>query len=197
MIPAFAGFRNPVFDSQATFRAVMRAMSRPGRIERAASAVDPPPPLCTAAAAACLTLADFETPIWLAGSLRASPVADFLKLHCGAPIVSASNVAAFAVVDLRADALALSDFAQGTPEYPDRGATVILLCDTIGDEDGLSISGPGLRGQCRIGAAPLPADFVGQWRRNRDAFPLGVDLILAAGASLCCLPRSARILEVA
>jgi alpha-D-ribose 1-methylphosphonate 5-triphosphate synthase subunit PhnH len=198
MVRMPSGFRDPVFDSQAAFRAVMRAMSRPGCIVHIGSEIDPPSPLDIASAGVCLSLADFETPIWLAKSLRASSAAtDYLRLHTGAAIVSAPSQAVFALVDLRVDALVLSDFAEGLPEYPDRSATVIALCDTIVEDGGIPISGPGLRGTGCFGASPLPADFVAQWRRNRDVFPLGIDLIITSGRSLCCLPRSTYIREAA
>ncbi len=41
----------------------------------------------------------------------------------------------------------------------------------------------------RFGFAPMPADFLAQWAANRACFPLGLDLILAAGDKIACLPR--------
>ena len=48
------GFADPVLDAQASFRAILEAMSRPGRIQRIDARITPPAPLCTAAAAALL-----------------------------------------------------------------------------------------------------------------------------------------------
>lgn len=193
-----AGFADPIFDSQCVFRALMRAMARPGRIETLAPQLAPPEPLSAAAAAACLALADFETPLWLSPSLAASAdIVEYLGFHSGAAISPHAGAAAFAVVDIRQDELDLGMFAQGTPEYPDRSATLVLICATIGADGGLTIEGPGLKGEGHFAFTPKPADFAAQWRRNRGAFPLGVDLILTAGRSFACLPRTARILREA
>lgn len=191
------GFADPVHDSQAVFRAVMRAMARPGTIETLGFDLASPP-LPVAAAAACLALADFETPLWLSPSLqRGTAIADYLRFHTGAPLANAPNGAAFVVVDARCDPLDLAEFAQGTVEYPDRGATAILICDHLGAELSLSLSGPGIQKIAELGFSPMPDGFAKQWAINRAAFPLGVDMILAASNTLACLPRSTRILAEA
>ena len=64
-------FADPTFESQTAFRRIMRAMSAPGTILACGEALAPPPPLARAAAAALLTLADFETPLWIAPRVAA------------------------------------------------------------------------------------------------------------------------------
>ncbi len=56
------GFANPVLGAQATFRALMDAMSRPGTIHTLNNDAAPPHPLGIAQGAAALTLADHDTP---------------------------------------------------------------------------------------------------------------------------------------
>ena len=41
--------------------------------------------------------------------------------------------------------------------------------------------------------APVPANFLTQWQANHASFPLGIDLILAAGSRLAALPRSVGV----
>jgi alpha-D-ribose 1-methylphosphonate 5-triphosphate synthase subunit PhnH len=192
-----AGLAHPVLDSQSVFRAVMHAMARPGTVADIPIMIEVPEPLSAAAAAVCLSLADFETPLWLSQALARSPAADYLRFHTGATVVREASAAAFAVVDLRADPLDLRAFAQGTAEYPDRGATVILICNEISCGARFVASGPGIRSEEEIGFSPAPPDFADQCSRNRAGFPLGVDLVITSGRSLCCLPRSARLAEAA
>ena len=59
------GFTDPVTDAQATFRAVLDAMARPGTIHSAGECLAAPAPLDRATAAVLLTLVDHETPLWL------------------------------------------------------------------------------------------------------------------------------------
>jgi alpha-D-ribose 1-methylphosphonate 5-triphosphate synthase subunit PhnH len=74
---------------------------------------------------------------------------------------------------------------------------VILICDRISQGNGFAISGPGIKGEAAFSFAPVPAGFVSFWHRNRDAFPLGIDLVVTAGDQLVCLPRSSRIIREA
>jgi alpha-D-ribose 1-methylphosphonate 5-triphosphate synthase subunit PhnH len=189
-------FADPVFDSQAVFRRIMRAMAVPGTIFPCGEALAPPAPLAPAAAAALLTLADFETPLWIAPSFAAASggaVAAYLTFHTGAPLAPSPQTAAFALIDLEADGLRLERFAQGSAEYPDRSTTVVAQGAALGEGSLWRLAGPGVAGEAELRAAPLPPDFLAQWAANRGGFPLGVDMILAAGTQLACLPRSVAI----
>jgi alpha-D-ribose 1-methylphosphonate 5-triphosphate synthase subunit PhnH len=186
-------FPDPAFESQAAFRAILRAIASPGAIETCGKGLAPPPPLCPAAAAAILTLADFETPLWLAPSLAAQPeLAAYLKFHTGAPWAAAPDRAAFALIDLESDVLDLNSFAQGTPEYPDRSTTVVAQTRALTRRSGMRISGPGVRGAAEFEFEPKPRGFLSQWEANHGRFPLGIDLIVAHGVELAVLPRSAH-----
>jgi alpha-D-ribose 1-methylphosphonate 5-triphosphate synthase subunit PhnH len=185
-------FADPVFQSQAVFRRIMGAMAAPGTIFHCGETLAPPAPLAPAAAAALLTLADFETPLWIAPSFGGA-VAAYLAFHTGAPLALSADKAAFALIDLASDGLRLERFALGSAEYPDRSTTVVAQAASLGEGPALRLGGPGVTGEAELRAASLPDDFVKQWRANRGAFPLGVDLILAAGAKLACLPRSVVI----
>jgi alpha-D-ribose 1-methylphosphonate 5-triphosphate synthase subunit PhnH len=187
-------FADPTFESQAAFRRIMRAMSAPGTILVCGEALAPPAPLARAAAAALLTLADFETPLWIAPSFP-DAVGDYLAFHTGAPRAAAPDKAAFALVDLSADGLDFAPFASGTAEYPDRSTTVVAQASTLEAGLPLRLSGPGLKGEATLAVTPLPSDFLAQWAANHAGFPLGVDLIFAADARLAALPRSTQVAE--
>ena len=86
-----AGFRDRVADAQTVFRCILDATAHPGRIvEIPADLLAPNDAgLSHAAAAFALTLLDFETPVWLDSDI--STAGDFLRFHCGAPLVAAPN----------------------------------------------------------------------------------------------------------
>jgi alpha-D-ribose 1-methylphosphonate 5-triphosphate synthase subunit PhnH len=183
---------NAAFASQAAFRAIMECFARPGEI-RTLDGVAVPAPLAPAAAALVQSLADYETPIWLDKPLTHTPaVGEWIRFQTGAPLVSDSRQAAFALI---ADPLGLQDFAQfafGSEEYPDRSATLIVQIERF-DGRGFAIEGPGIKGARMFAAEPLPDTFAERLSANRELFPRGVDLVLVAGEQVMALPRSVRI----
>lgn len=190
---SLAAFTDPVFQSQAAFRAVLRAMSSPGAILSLGQGLAPPAPLRPAAAAVLLALCDFETPLWLSPAYAGSEVGAWLKFHTGAPLTADRAAAAFALIDLARDGLDLAVFAQGTPAYPDRSTTIVAEVEAVAAGSGLRLAGPGVKGEAGLSIAPLPAGFADSWRANNEAFPLGVDMIFAAAGAVAALPRTTRI----
>lgn len=178
------GFADPAHDSARGFRAVLDAMARPGTLHDLALATGPAP-LSPAAATVLLVLCDRTTPLHLAPSHDTPALRDWIAFHCGAPLVDAAD-AAFALG--RWDALLpLDRFAIGTPEYPDRAATLIVDGHDF-DAAPATLSGPGIRDTARL-ALPDPAAFAA----NHAGFPLGWDAILTHGTRLAALPRSTEV----
>lgn len=187
------GFDNPVLDAQRIFRTVLTALSEPGRVLPIDPACTPPDMIDPAAAAIALTLCDADTPIWLAPSMAGA--ANFFRFHLGAPIVAASE-ALFLLA--RADERPkLRDLCTGTPDYPDRSATLILSVDHLDEGTGWQLSGPGIAGSRRFHAQPLAsdfqADFSDEWQANHARFPQGVDILFTACTRIAGLPRSTRL----
>jgi alpha-D-ribose 1-methylphosphonate 5-triphosphate synthase subunit PhnH len=180
----FPGFADPVLDAQASFRAVLEAMSRPGTVQAILAPPEVPPGLSPAAAAVLLTLVDATTPLCLAAGAEAEA---WVRFHCGCPL--ATEGAAF-VLDPAASLLALE---AGTDEEPERGATLILEVASLAEGSGWRLTGPGIRDAHRLRVTGAPAGFVGDWGRNRARFPRGVDVILCAGTRIAALPRSVMI----
>ena len=188
------GFAEPVLDAQAIFRAVMDAMARPASIAKVALPAAPPAPLTPLAGTIACTLLDADTPLWLDPLLgEGAAVAAWLGFHTGTRVAAAPAEAAFALIGDPSDMPSLDRFAQGTQEYPDRSATLILQLKSLEGGAPLTLRGPGINGETTIASLGLPADFARQWKQNTKRFPRGVDLILTAGDSLACLPRSARL----
>ena len=178
------GFATPPHDTARAFRAVLTALSRPGRIETVGGAL-PPAPLSVAAGVALLTLADGTTPVHLAGAHDTADLRDWITFHTGAPLVGATD-ATFAVGTWAA-LTPVGRFAIGTPDYPDRSATLIVEMATLGTV-GPRLTGPGIATSATL-SLPETAAF----HANRALFPLGFDTILTCGDRLAGLPRSTRV----
>lgn len=193
--PLAAGFADPVHDAQACFRAIMNAMARPGtRQKLKTGTLAPPEPLTPVAAAIALTLFDYDTPVWLDRMLMTSePVKAFLRFHTGAPIVGEPVEAAFALVADPKQLIPLASFNQGSAEYPDESATVILSGQSFDTSDKVTLTGPGIRDTASLAVSPVPPVFWDQVISNNRQFPRGIDLIFAGGTDIAALPRSTSV----
>lgn len=191
-----AGFANPVADAQDVFRTVMTALSRPGKIVPATTSLVVPDRLPAAMAAIALTLADYETAVWLDDRLTQEPAfAQMLAFQTGAPIATSPREAALAFCLDACGLPRLDSFAQGTLEYPDRSTTIVAAVASLTDGEAMVISGPGIDGRETIAPMPLPDDFRHQMQLNQALFPCGVDLILATDDAILGLPRTVEIVE--
>lgn len=190
------GFADPVFDAQAVFRALMGAFAEPGTVAELGSRVSAPPSLVPAAAAILAALADGDTPVWMAAPQGdGEAAARWLRFQTGAPVTSDAAAARFAVLD-RGDGPGRWDsFARGTPDYPDRSATLLLPVEAWTGGPPLVLTGPGIAAERAIAPIGLPAGFGDAMERNRAGFPLGFDLVLVCGTAALALPRTARIRE--
>jgi alpha-D-ribose 1-methylphosphonate 5-triphosphate synthase subunit PhnH len=184
------GFGDPVFDSQRVFRAVLDAMARPGRLARIDLALTPPVPLDPATAAVALALADYDAPVWLDAAAGTDAVADYLRFHCGCPLVAEPARAAFA---LCVEPPSLARFDPGTDEFPEASTTVIVQVADLATNGPLVLTGPGVERAHRLAVAGLPDDFWTERKAVNETFPRGIDVILACGRHVCGLPRTTRV----
>ncbi|MDA5558912.1 phosphonate C-P lyase system protein PhnH [Shimia sp. MMG029] len=178
------GFADAPVDAAHAFRAAMNVMARPGTVEKLAGAA-PPAPLSTAAGTLILTLCDPDTPLHLAGDFDCQAVRDWIAFHVGAPIVGAES-AMFAVGDWESLA-PLTRFAIGTPEYPDRSATLIVEREALAQE-GATLRGPGIKETAEM-ALPETEAF----QMNALLFPLGLDFFFSCGDQVSALPRTTKV----
>lgn len=189
------GFSDPVFQPQGAFRALLAALAEPGTRQAVTGGVVPPEGLHAATATVLLTLADYETPIWLPSALRDGPAGAWLRFHCAAALVEDPAAASFAVIDDATDALPIAAFNLGTDQFPDRSATVLVQCTDFDGGLAVTLEGPGIAGRRTVAPGGLPENFWAQVADNAGLYPLGVDLILSHADAVLGLPRSTRIVE--
>ncbi|MCC5962246.1 MAG: phosphonate C-P lyase system protein PhnH [Rhodobacteraceae bacterium] len=178
------GFADPAIDAARVFRIVLDAMSHPGRIV-ALPGIDAPAPCSPAAASVLLTLVDGTTPLHLAGAHDCDGMRDWVRFHLGAPLVGPQG-AAFALGTWPALG-PLSAYPQGSAEYPDRSATLIVDGAELRRE-GARLTGPGIAHE-----AFLTLPDVAALQANAAQFPRGLDILFTSGTQLAALPRSTRI----
>lgn len=178
------GFGDMPVEAAQGFRAVLDALSRPGSIVRLTGAT-PLAPMSPAAGAVALVLLDNTTPLYLAPSHDTPALRAWIAFHTGAPLVS-PETAMFALGTWPA-LQPVSRFAIGTPDYPDRAATLIVETGWLASS-GAHLHGPGIETAARLSLPEIAA-----FRANHALFPLGFDTLFTCGDRLAALPRSTRV----
>jgi alpha-D-ribose 1-methylphosphonate 5-triphosphate synthase subunit PhnH len=192
------GFSNPVIQSQTAFRTIMSALAEPGRWLPLIDTLTPPESLPLPAALALLTLADFDTPLWLPDPWRSGAAGAWLRFHCGCPLTASTADAAFAVIDPNdPTSPRISDFSFGDDRFPDRSATLLVFCGSDDKGFPVDLSGPGIATTVRIAPNNLTPQFWLDAIANAKLYPQGVDLLLVSATHIMGLPRSTRIDGVA
>jgi alpha-D-ribose 1-methylphosphonate 5-triphosphate synthase subunit PhnH len=184
------GLADPTLDSQRIFRSILEAMAHPGRIVDVAVELQAPSPFHPAAAAACLTLLDFDTPLWLDDAAARPGAVQWLRFHCGVPIVARPEAARFAVIADPERMPSPDVFDTGTAEHPERSATLIVQARSLLGGTGRRLRGPGIADEARLEIAGVPPAFWTWVAANHALFPRGVDIVLSAGRLIAALPRT-------
>lgn len=189
-----AGFSNEAFGSQAVFRAVLQALSHPGRRVAVLHDAQTPAMGHAASAAVLLALLDSDCTLWLSPRLASSDVGAWLRFHTGCTLVREPGQARFSWVAL-GDALpALQSLAQGSDTYPDQSATCVVdVAHAMAGAGAWHLTGPGIQGATALQVDGLPEDFEAQWATNHAAFPRGVDVLLGTAEHIVGLPRTTRV----
>ena len=189
------GLSDPVRQSQQCFRAVLAATSRPGSIQTVPSPAACPDGWSPALTAIALSLLDQDTPVWLDPAAASPQAVAHLRFHCGCPIITDPQKAAFAIICSPESGPALHRFSIGDPQYPERAATILLSVEGLTGGVAQRWTGPGIQTAVDVAPRGLPAGFVAQWSDNHALYPSGVDVLLIAGTQVMGLPRSIAIQE--
>ena len=166
-------FTLAVQDAQHSFRRLLKAMSEPGVIVSLQQLQHGWQPLNVASTSLLLTLADHETPVWLASALRNDLVGQNLRFHTGAPLVDQPQQAVFAVA-------------------PETGVTLIVQLASLSGGRMLRLTGAGIAEE-RMIAPQLPDCIIDELTERPHPFPLGIDLILTCGERLLAIPRTTHV----
>ncbi|WP_328703645.1 phosphonate C-P lyase system protein PhnH [Schauerella aestuarii] len=189
------GFDDPVTQAQTTFRAALSALSAPGTVQNAAAPRAWPNAFSPAMSALLLTLADSDTPVWLPPGLSEQAL-QYLRFHCGCPLVADPAHSRFVVVPAGYAAPELAACDPGDPAYPDRSSTVLIEVEDLQSGAPVCLTGPGILHTRTVAFAGVPRLFWPAWQRNHDRFPLGVDVLFVHDTQFAALPRTTHAEEI-
>jgi len=188
--PLCAGFTDPVHDAQRAFRRALDGLAHPGRPYVLGSAIAGLK-LGPAMGHLLLALTDDDTPVWW--QKNGSSECEWLRFHTGGRPAAHPGVASFAVLtDAEAMPL-LSTFALGSPEAPEKSATLLIEVPSLEAGAAIELRGPGIQESQTVRIAGLADGFWAQWQGNHAAFPQGVDIIFTCADKALGLPRTTRV----
>ena len=179
---------------QATFRALLSAMARPGTVVHLAHR-RPEDGAWASALVVLQSLLDHEVTFSV---LTADGYPREQLLRRTGSRITEVETADFILAAGDAAEEAIRRAKDGDLEYPDASATVVLSCDTVGGGPlRLLLAGPGVNGTATLAVGGVGAAAFENLRERNVAFPLGVDVILAGqDGNAACIPRSTRIDDI-
>jgi alpha-D-ribose 1-methylphosphonate 5-triphosphate synthase subunit PhnH len=190
-VPQLPGFKNPVHDAQTTFRNLLEALANPGSQHQITALVEAPAGLNSACAAACLTLLDLETQVWLQPTIE-EEVKNWLLFHSGCQFTTKPNTANFAIINYCQSMPTLSVFNQGTDEEPEASTTLLIQVENFKAGNPVNLSGPGIEKTRSLTVHSLSSAFWEGLTNNIHNYPLGVDIFLFTTNTVVGLPRTTR-----
>lgn len=189
-----------VFDSQATFRALLEALSRPGKICLLPDRVyrSPPRGFCPPALSILKTLCDHRVSFSLVSGNRTAELSRYLEVNLATPLgdVEKADYVIFDGVTFDEDFMRMK---RGTPEFPENSATA-LVCVARLDEGAaetetaschLRCAGPGVKDAAFLTVTGLDPRYNEARARTNNVSPLGIDLFLVdPGGRVAGIPRT-------
>ncbi len=194
------GFEQPAQAAQQTFRSVLEAMARPGRVQRiAASALAgiEAPGVGAGLCAVLLTLLDGECSLHVDDALPRDALLPYLRFHTGVRAGPARAACDFVIAPSQASAGLWTELRSGSDEAPQRGATLIVevaaLDAALASAVRLRLSGPGIETVQRLSVGGPGVEFWHARIAVESQFPHGIDLLLCCADRVAAVPRSTRV----
>ncbi|MEO7243329.1 MAG: phosphonate C-P lyase system protein PhnH [Variovorax sp.] len=199
------GFGAPAQAAQLSFRCLLEAMARPGRVQSlpaTALAGVEAPAIGVGMCAVLLTLLDADTRLYVDEALPHRELLPYLRFHTGVRLTDDLHDADFVCCSAdQARPPLLNALRHGSDEAPHHGATLLIAVSELGNPlpstpGGLQLRGPGIRDCQYMSVGGIGAEF---WR-TRSAleaqFPRGVDLVMCCGDHIAAIPRSTHVSSI-
>lgn len=179
-----------VHTTQAVYRQLINAMSRPGHTEVITEEVKNYSDFSDAALLISMTLFDNEISFFS----RDKTMLKELKVLTGGIPNKDYTTADFIVLkeaDLKEEYF--TEVMQGVLISPEKSATLIIEADSIGEGNEYRLSGPGIKTATDVKLS-LESRWIGLRNEVCKEFPLGIDLILTdKNNSVVMIPRTSKV----
>jgi len=192
-----------VFDSQAVFRALLDALSRPGKICRLPERVyrSPPRGFCPPALSILKTLCDHRVSFSLVSGNRTAELSRYLEVNLATPVedVQKADYVIFDGTTFDEDFMRLK---RGSSEFPESSATALLCVGRLAEGTveidtpscRLCCAGPGVQDRTFLTVTGLDPRYNETRARVNNVSPLGIDIFLVDPAGrVAGIPRSTSV----
>ncbi len=191
-----------VFSSQAVFRRLLDALSRPGTIFSLppVAYTGSPHGFPVSALSVLKTLCDHRVTFSVGRPNERRAWISYLEVNLSTPFRRPEE-ADFVLFDGAGFDEEFAYLKRGTPEFPERSATALLCVGALADLSAASddtrtlhLEGPGVKGRASLFVAGLDGRYIEERARANRFAPMGIDLILIdRDARVAGLPRSTRV----
>ncbi|HTP59753.1 MAG TPA: phosphonate C-P lyase system protein PhnH [Spirochaetia bacterium] len=189
-----------VFDSQATFRALLGSLSRPGSLRSLPPRRYPSAPdgFCPPALSILKTMCDHRVCFSVGSSAGRQEWISYLVMNLSTPFrpVEEADYVLFNGESFEQDFTRLK---RGTLEYPERSATALVCVQSLSSAEstgsrGLRVSGPGVKGSITLAVAGFDARYLEERSAANRFYPMGIDLLLVdPEGNVAGLPRTSVV----
>lgn len=187
---------DPVFDAQQDFRKIMDATARPGKVVQLKDdELNLPEGLNPSAALLGFALLNADVTFFADNDAQKE---GFLIVNTSSSPVSLEEADFVFTTAQKANQI-LEDAKEGTLEYPETAASLIISVDQVSEEPlnnsvFIELSGPGVDVSKEVYIKGLEVEFFQNLKEKNIEYPIGVDTYLADNAgNLMVLPRSTKL----
>ncbi len=192
-----------IFDSQAVFRALLDALSRPGAIVQLPSRDYPGAPqgFCRPALSVLKTLCDHRVSFAVGSGMRTAELVRYLEINLATRHDTAGE-ADYALFDGRIYDDDFRRLKRGTPELPEASATALLCVEWLAEgriessqpSFRMELAGPGIEARAVLCASGLDSRYASARAETNRFFPVGIDLFLVdAAGRVAGIPRGTTL----
>jgi len=192
-----------IFDSQAVFRALLDALSRPGTVLQLPERPYPgaPPGFCRPALSVLKTLCDHRVTFAVGSGMRSMELVRYLEINLATRHESPGE-ADYALFDGRIYDDDFRRLKRGTPELPETSATALVCVDWLAEGRAetaqpsfrMGLEGPGIEGRAVLQAAGFHPGYAAARAEANRYHPEGIDLfLLDSRGRLAGIPRTTSV----
>lgn len=185
-----------IHDSQKQYRIILDSFAQPGIVNYFEKEdLNPPKPANKAMANIAMALLNSDTSVFVDSYFKS--FSDYLQLNTSVPNTNV-NEAEFIFLHGNSSTDYISNCNKGELLYPEKGATIIILVDSLNSDTkdciNLILKGPGIKTERHLHISGISPQIIDAIKEANASFPLGNEIIITdKNNGFVAIPRSSKI----